>query len=170
MNFGQTTTKANGQEVVEKHPNKVWLRYSYDESEEWSKVSLLKGRRKTQPNVDVPLPCMYPNGHGIHPNKIADLRKWFHTYHQNIANFIWTYITTQPPVHRILSMMNNAAMLLHCITFFSGFWSYISFIYVMHFQTIWLFQYIYSYNSSKKCTPTWLYDKYLHCVLVPLFH
>ena len=41
MNFGQTTTKVNGR-VVEKHPNEVWLKYSYDESEEWSKIFLLK--------------------------------------------------------------------------------------------------------------------------------
>ena len=75
MNFGQTITKANGQEVVEKHPNEVWLRYSYDESEKWSKLSLLKGRQKTRPNVDVSLPCMHPNGHAINPKKIADLQK-----------------------------------------------------------------------------------------------
>lgn len=75
MNFGQTVTKRNGQEVVEKHLNEVWLRYSYDESEEWSKVSLLKGRRKDQPNVDLSLPCLYANGHALNPKKISDLEK-----------------------------------------------------------------------------------------------
>lgn len=55
MNFGQIVAMTNGQEVVEKHPNLVWLRYSYDVLEEWSIVSLLKGRQKVQLNVDLSL-------------------------------------------------------------------------------------------------------------------
>ena len=75
MNFGQSTIEKNGQKIVEKHPNQVWLRYTYAQDEEWSKVSLLKGRSKSQPNIDVTLLCMYPNGHAINPKKIADLKK-----------------------------------------------------------------------------------------------
>ena len=60
MNFRQITTKTNGQVV--RYPNEVWLRYAYDESEEWSKVSPQKKDEK-QPNVDVSLPCIFPNRH-----------------------------------------------------------------------------------------------------------
>ena len=46
MNFGQAVVNRGGREVVEKHPNEVWLRYTYISAEPWSKVSLLKGREK----------------------------------------------------------------------------------------------------------------------------
>ena len=75
MNFGQAVTTKDGQELIEEHPNEVWLRGSYDESEEWLKVSLLKGRKRTQPNVDFALPKMYPSGHAVNPKKIGDLEK-----------------------------------------------------------------------------------------------
>ena len=47
MNFGQ------GRDItgeVTKHPDEVWLRYSYSEDEPWSKVSLHKGRKKLPPS------------------------------------------------------------------------------------------------------------------------
>ena len=47
MNFGPTTDNSG---KIQRHPNEVWLRYSYDASEVWSKVSLLKGRKKVQPS------------------------------------------------------------------------------------------------------------------------
>ena len=45
----------------------------YVSAEPWSKVSLLKGRKKTQP--DVSLSVLYPNGHGVKPKKVDDLQK-----------------------------------------------------------------------------------------------
>ena len=68
MNFGKAE--------AEEHPNEVWLRYTYNDSEEWSKVSLLKGRKKTQPQIDfLSLPKLYEDGHAIYPKKIDDLGK-----------------------------------------------------------------------------------------------
>lgn len=55
--------------------NELWLKYSYDTSEEWSRVSLLKGRKKTLPAVDLFLPEKYPDGHAIKRKKIEDLVK-----------------------------------------------------------------------------------------------
>lgn len=75
MNFGQALIEEDGQEIMEEHSNEVWLRKTYDKSEEWSKVSLLKGRKKTTPNMDVPLPQMYPDSHSINPKKINDLQR-----------------------------------------------------------------------------------------------
>ena len=40
---------------------------------EWSPVSLLKGREKTLPAVDISLPEKYPDGHVIKRKKIEDL-------------------------------------------------------------------------------------------------
>ena len=40
MNFGQGEDTSG---ELKKHPNEVWLRYSYNTDEPWSKVSLLKG-------------------------------------------------------------------------------------------------------------------------------
>ena len=68
MNFGQ-----RGEE---EHPNEVWLRCTFDETEELSKVSLLKGREKKRPEVNfLSLPKLYENGHAINPKKIGDLEK-----------------------------------------------------------------------------------------------
>lgn len=75
MNFGQASINRSGREIVEKHPNEVWLRYTYISAEPWSKVSLLKGRKKTQPDVSLDMPELYPNGHGVKPKKVADLQK-----------------------------------------------------------------------------------------------
>lgn len=50
--------------------------YSYDMAEEWSRVSLLKGKKKTQPTVDPSLPEKYFNGHhAVKTKKIEDLVK-----------------------------------------------------------------------------------------------
>ena len=51
MNFGQAEVTKRGKTVTEKHSNEQWLKYSYDMSEEWSRVSLLKGRKKMRPTV-----------------------------------------------------------------------------------------------------------------------
>ena len=75
MNFGQAEVTKRGKTVTEKHSNEVWLKYSYDTSEEWSRVTLLKGRKKTQPTVDLCLPEKYPNGHAVKTKKIEDLVK-----------------------------------------------------------------------------------------------
>ena len=68
MNFGQTDSSGR----VIKHPNEVWIHYSYSMEERWSKVNLLKRRKKTQP---VSLPIKYPNRHPILLTKIQDLKK-----------------------------------------------------------------------------------------------
>ena len=75
MNFGQAEVTKDGKTVIEKHSNELWLKYSYDTSEEWSRVSLLKGRKKTLPAVDLFLPEKYPDGHAIKRKKIEDLVK-----------------------------------------------------------------------------------------------
>ena len=76
MNFGQgVVNKEDGKQITTVHPNEVWLRYSFDKSETWSKVSLLKGRRKEPPNICIPLRCKYPEGHPIKSKKIKDLQK-----------------------------------------------------------------------------------------------
>ena len=72
MNFGQ------GEDIsgeLKKHPNEVWLRYSYNTDEPWSKVSLLKGRKKLPPSRVVPLPEKYPNGHAVKSKKLEDLER-----------------------------------------------------------------------------------------------
>ncbi len=74
MNFGQAVVNRSGK-VVEKHPNEVWLRYTYVSAEPWSKVSLLKGRKKTQSNVSLAMPMSYPSGRHIKPQKVDDLQK-----------------------------------------------------------------------------------------------
>ena len=74
MNFGQAVELHDGKEVTQTHPNEVWLRYTYSTEETWSKVSLLKGRKKTQPKVDIALKCKYPHGHPIKSKKVADLQ------------------------------------------------------------------------------------------------
>ena len=75
MNFGEAVINKSGREVTEEHPNEVWLRYTYVSAESWSKVSLLKGRQKSRPEVDLStLTNLYPNGHGVNPKKIADLQ------------------------------------------------------------------------------------------------
>lgn len=74
MNFGQAVVLVDGKEVTEMHSNEVWLRYTYSSTEAWSKVSLLKGRKKSEPKVDLTLKYKYPNGHPIKSNKIYDLK------------------------------------------------------------------------------------------------
>ena len=71
MNFGQGEDTSG---ELKKHPNEVWLRYSYNTDEPWSKVSLLKGRR-LPPSCVVALPEKYPNGHAINSKKLEDLEK-----------------------------------------------------------------------------------------------
>ena len=83
MNFGQ-----------EEHHNEVWLRYTFEETEEWSKMSLLKGRKKKQPEVDfLSLPKLYEGGHAINPKKISDLGKMipfippdYRQFHHDLKN------------------------------------------------------------------------------------
>ena len=70
MNFGQGID-ASGK--VKRHPNEVWLRYSYDTNQPWSEVNLLKGRKKLAPST-VALLEKYPNGHSIKPKKLDDLQ------------------------------------------------------------------------------------------------
>ena len=72
MNFGQGVDQ-HGREV--KHLNEVWLCYSYSLDESWSKVSLLKGRKKIPPATSISLPIKYPNGHSILKTKVQDLKK-----------------------------------------------------------------------------------------------
>ena len=72
MNFGQGKDITG--EVV-KHPDEVWLRYSYNEDKPWSKVSLRKGRKKLPPSHVFSLPEKYPNGHPIKARKLDDLRQ-----------------------------------------------------------------------------------------------
>lgn len=74
MTFGQAEVTKGGKKVTETHRNEGWLRYSYDRSEEWSRVCLLKGRQKTPPTVDLSLPEKYPDGHPV-KSKIEDLKK-----------------------------------------------------------------------------------------------
>ena len=69
MNFGQTDVSG----TPELHPNELWLKYSYNVDEAWSKVSLLKGRKKTPPLLSVPLTTKYEHGHPIKATKLADL-------------------------------------------------------------------------------------------------
>lgn len=71
MNFGQTVDTSG---KVQRHPNEVWLRYSYSTSERWSKLNLLKGRKKLQPSYGANLPLKYPNGHQINRKKVDDLK------------------------------------------------------------------------------------------------
>ena len=71
MNFGQ----ANDNERLMKHPNEVWIRYTYSTEECWSEMNLLKGRKKEHPLIFVSLPIKYPNGHPILPKKVEDLKK-----------------------------------------------------------------------------------------------
>lgn len=56
--------------MFQKHPNEVWLRYSYDTSETWSKMSILKGCKKLSPSLTVTLPEKYPDGHDVKPKKL----------------------------------------------------------------------------------------------------
>ena len=88
MNFGQ------GEDLggeVKKHPNEVWLRYSYDHDEPWSKGNLLKGRKRLPPSQVLFLPEKYPNGHPVKSKKLDDLQRMIpflpaeHTpYYQNL--------------------------------------------------------------------------------------
>ncbi len=67
MNFGQAHDPSG---ELKKHPNEVWLRYSYSSDEPWSKASLLKGRKRLPPSPAVTLPEKYPNGHPMKPKKL----------------------------------------------------------------------------------------------------
>ena len=72
MNFGQTMNTSG---KVQLHPNEVWLRHSYFATEQWSKLNLLKGRKKLQPSYDANLPLTYPTGHQIKRKKVEDLKR-----------------------------------------------------------------------------------------------
>ena len=72
MNFGQGEDTSG---ELKKHPNEVWLRYSYNTDEPWSKVSLLKGRKRSPPSRVVALLEKYPNGHAIKSKKLEELEK-----------------------------------------------------------------------------------------------
>ena len=72
MNFGQGEDTSG---ELKKHPNEVWLRCSYNTDVPWSKVSLLKGRKRSPPSRVVALPGKYPNGHAIKSKKLEDLEK-----------------------------------------------------------------------------------------------
>ena len=69
MNFGQGEEPSG---KLEKHPNHVWLRYTYSKDEPWSKVCLLKERKKRPPSEAV-LMLKYPQGHPIKTKKLDDL-------------------------------------------------------------------------------------------------
>ena len=71
MNFGQGEEPSG---KVVKHPNHVWLRYTYNKDEHWSKVCLLKGRKKQPPSETV-LELKYPQGHAIKTKKLDDLKR-----------------------------------------------------------------------------------------------
>ena len=63
----------------------MWLCYTYYISAEpWSKVSLLKGRKKTQPDISLAISVLYPNGHGVKPKK-HDLQKMLPYMPRNIV-------------------------------------------------------------------------------------
>ena len=72
MNFGQDEDSKG---VPLKHPNELWIWYTYDTREAWSKVSLLKGRRKTPPSKTLTFPVKYPRGHQLKQQKVQDLLK-----------------------------------------------------------------------------------------------
>ena len=76
----------------------MWLRYSYDRSEEWSQVSLLKGRKKTSPNTDLSLPEKYPDGHPVKTKKIEDLKKmipYIPTEHRQFYEDLQDHVTAE---------------------------------------------------------------------------
>ena len=80
------------------YANEVWLKYSYDTSEEWSRVTLLKGRKKTQPTVDLCLPEKYPNGHAVKTKKIEDLVKmipYIPTEHRHFYEALQEHVTVE---------------------------------------------------------------------------
>ena len=70
MNYGQVNVSGK----LKKHPNEVWIRYTYNEDEPWSKVSLLKGRKKLPPSKSISLPIKYLEGHPINPKKLENLQ------------------------------------------------------------------------------------------------
>ena len=74
MNFGEAIVNKSGKEVTQEHPNEVWLRYTYVSAEPWSKVSLLKGRKKTQLEVDLSALTRLDHA-GVNPKKVEDLQK-----------------------------------------------------------------------------------------------
>ena len=72
MNFGEGQDSKGR---LMKHPNEVWIRYSYSTDEGWSRVNLLKGRKRMQPSTSIPFPIKYPNGHPLKPKKVQDLQR-----------------------------------------------------------------------------------------------
>ena len=72
MNFGEAQ---DDEGKLVKHPNEVWIRYSYSTDVSWSRVNLLKGREKTQPSTSILFPIKYPDGHPLKPKKIQDLQR-----------------------------------------------------------------------------------------------
>ena len=70
-------------------------------SEEWSRVSLLKGRKKTSPNTDLSLPEKYPekypDGHPVKTKKIEDLKMipYIPTEHRQFYEDLQDHVTAE---------------------------------------------------------------------------
>ena len=94
MNFGQGSDTTGR---VVKHPNEVWIRYSYDTDEPWSKLSLLKGRKKLPPSLPVTLPEKYPNGHSIKSKKLEDLQKMIPFLPQESRQYYFDLFSRESP-------------------------------------------------------------------------
>lgn len=130
MNFGQTIVNCSGKEIVEKHPNKVWLHYTYVFAEPWSKVSLLKGQKKTQSNVSLAMPVSYPSGCHIKPKKVDLLKmlpekcRSFWEHPSTWWEFFWQRIWLTPDLvienmlnvfYRLFPLRINYAKIIECI-------------------------------------------------------
>lgn len=66
--------------------------------EEWSRVSLLKGRKKTSPNTDLSLPKKYPDGHPVKTKKIEDIKKmipYIPTEHHQFYEDLRDHVTAE---------------------------------------------------------------------------
>ena len=95
MNFGQAEVTKRGKTVIEKHSNEVWLKYSYDTSEEWSWVTLLKGRKKNTTNGG---PLLAWKGHAVKTKKIEDLVKmipYIPTEHRHFYEALQEHVTAE---------------------------------------------------------------------------
>ena len=111
MNFGQ------GEDIsgeLKKHPNEVWLRYPYNTDEPWSKVSLLKGRKRLLPSIVVALPVKYPNGHPIKSKKLEDLEQMIPFIPQENRQF-YLDLLGSVPYNMILQVTPMMTKLVMCI-------------------------------------------------------
>ena len=133
MNFGQVTVVKDGKPITVAHPNEVWLRYSFDKLETWSKVSLLKGRRKEEPNIHVPLSQKYPDGHPIKSKKLRTFKRWFHSFQYSIVIFMRTFhlCLVQKIFLTVNMMTENSIPVGLIITIVKAIISYLVFINVM---------------------------------------